>query len=202
MLDLGSMLSLESTNGSHDGVVLSSTELEAWWLDLTGDTYASRQGLQVFLDVVKESQSAGEQAAEFSFTPSGWEIRLGRAAAKALLTSAILGGLLAVVGADQLPAAVLAAAIPLLFEVEKVELSGGERYLLTRLVEVPDAMDTAMTHEQLYALLPDDVRRQTSLVDFIEFLDACHKVGQADVDEEGRVLIRAINDRRFRITFR
>ncbi|MEU7809576.1 hypothetical protein AB0B18_24240 [Micromonospora chalcea] len=180
-------------------VTLSSTELEKWWLDAAGDTYVGRQGLQVFLDVVKES-GAGDDG-QFSFRPSGWEVRLSRAAAQVLLTSAILGGVLTVVGADQLPAAVLAAAIPLLFDVQKVQLSGGERYLLARLGKVPGATGSTNTAEELYALLPDDVRTQTSLVDFMEFLDACHKAGHADVNADGTVLVHALADRKFRLTF-
>ncbi|MFI7545583.1 hypothetical protein [Actinoplanes sp. NPDC049599] len=202
MLDLSAVLTGERENEDGGSVVLSSADLEEWWLDLTGDKFASRQGLQILLDVVKNSQSAGEPAADFHFTPAGWEVRLSRATAKGLMTSAILAGLLAIVGADQLPAEVLAVAIPLLFDVEKVELSRGERYLLARLVEVPGAVGKTMEQKELYALLPDDIREQTSFIDFVEFLDAFHKAGQADLDNEGGVLLRELSQRRFRLTFR
>jgi len=187
------------TDDHTETVTLSSAELERWWIDAAGETYAARQGLQVLLDVVKDS-GAGD--GEFSFRPSGWEIQLSRAAAQVLLSSAILGAVLTVVGADQLPAAVLTAVIPLLFDVKKTDLSGGERYILARLREVPDAIDSASTAEDLYALLPQDLRSQTTFVDFMEFLDACHKAGHADVDADGAVLIHALADRKFRITLR
>lgn len=195
MPDLVTLLTADDT----EYVTLASAELEDWWLDAAGDTYAGRQGLQVLLDVVRES---GADDGQFSFRPSGWEVRLSRAAAQVVLTSAILSGVLAVVGADQLPAAVLAAAVPLLFDIEKVKLTGGERYLLARLRTVPGATGSTTTAEELYALLPEDLRSQTSLVDFMEFLDACHRAGQADVHANGSVLVHALADRKFRVTFR
>ena len=202
MLDLSAILANERETLDDGRVVLSSSELEVWWLDLAGDTFASRQGLQVFLDLVKESRSTDESAAEFHFTPAGWEVRLSRSTARVLMTSAILAGLLAIVGADQLPTEVLAVAIPLLFDVEKVQLSRGERYLLARLVEVPGAVGATVQQNELYALLPEDVREQTSFIDFIEFLDACHKAGHADLNSEGGVLLRELGQGRFRISFR
>ncbi|MBF9127944.1 hypothetical protein I0C86_02870 [Plantactinospora sp. S1510] len=187
------------TTDDAEPVTLSSTEVEVWWLEAAGDTYPGRQGLQVVLDVIKES---GADDGQFAFRPSGWEVRLSRSAAQSLLTSAILGGVLAVVGADQLPAAVLAAAVPLLFDIQKVRLSGGEHYLLARLRAVPGATGSTTTAEELHALLPEELRDQTSLVDFMEFLDACHRAGQADVNADGSVLLHALADRKFRINFR
>lgn len=195
MPDLVALLTADDA----DSVTLSSAELEDWWLDAAGDTYEGRQGLQVFLDVVKES---GSDNGQFSFRPSGWEVQLSRAAARSLLTSGILGSVLAVAGADQLPAAVLAAVVPLLFDIQQVKLSGGERYLLAQLRTVPGATGSTTTPEELYALLPEDLRGQTSVVDFVEFLDACHRAGLADVNADGSVLVHALAARKFRITFR
>lgn len=182
-------------------VALSSASLESFWQDLVGDSYASRQGLQVFLDVVKTVDATGNTNAEFNFLPSGWEIRLSRAAAQVILSSALLSGILAILGADQLPAAVLAAVVPLLFDVDTVSMTEGDQYLLARLLDVPGTAGAKMTREQLYARLPKEIREQTTFRDFIEFLDVCRKIGQADVDEDGKVAVRRAKDRKFRITF-
>jgi hypothetical protein len=188
--------------GGKDVVVLSSTSLESFWVRVAGDSYASRQGLQVFLDVVKAVNETTDQHAEFSFSPAGWEVHLGRAVAQVMLSSALLSGLLAMLGADQLPAAVLAAVIPLLFDIDRVSMEEGDRYLLARLLEVPGIAGTKMTREQLYARLPKEVREQTTLKDFVEFLDICRRIGQADVSEDGHVVVHRVEEKKFRVTFR
>jgi hypothetical protein len=201
-MELASLINYPDSAGSEsEFITLSSASLESFWMGMAGESYASRQGLQIFLDVVKEIDATRVPAAEFNYSPTGWEVRLSRAVAQVVLSSALLGGLLAMLGADQLPAAVLAAVVPLLFDVERVSMEESDRYLLGKLLNVPGVAGVKMTREQLYARLPKQVRKQTTLRDFIEFLDVCNKVGQADVDD-GHVIVHAVGDKKFRVTFR
>jgi len=106
-------------------LTVSSEDLEQLWLDLMPDTYAARRGLDTFLQAV---QADADQApgADLEFRPGGWQVNLRRGAVQTIIAGALIAGLLAVLGATQIPAALATAVVPLLFDIQHVTLTPGQ----------------------------------------------------------------------------
>jgi len=121
---------------------------------------------------------------------------------KGVLGGALLAGLLVAVGATGIPAAVLAAVVPTLFDVEKVRLTPRQEYILADLVGHKDALDGTLSTDQLYDRLPPETQAEVSRLDFAEFLDACRRAGLADYGPDGTVTLKPSDKARFRITWR
>jgi hypothetical protein len=125
--------------------------------------------------------------------PGGWVVGLGDAAARSALATAITAGVLAVAGFDQLPALVLPAVLPLLVDIDRVELSASDEHLLASLRLQPDVVEQAHSPEQLYELLPADLQAQVSLLDFVDFVSRLVAAGEADEEDAG-VVVRDTSD--------
>lgn len=134
--------------------------------------------------------------------PGGWVLRLGDATARAGLATAVTAGVMAVAGFDQLPALVLPAVLPLLIDLDHVELSPGDRHVLATLRLQPDVVDTRNSPQELYDALPVDLREQVSILDFLDLIERLRDAGQADTPD-GVVIVRNEADPawlRFRLT--
>jgi hypothetical protein len=100
MDDIANLLAQQVGEGTDQELVsISSSELEDFWFSLVGESSFSRQGLQAFLEAVRTNIGFPELVDGFNFTPRGWEIQLSCAAAHAILSSALMAGLLFVLGA-------------------------------------------------------------------------------------------------------
>jgi hypothetical protein len=100
---------------------------------------------------------------------------------------------LAVAGFDQLPALVLPAVLPLLVDIDRVELSASEEHLLANLRLRPDVVKQAHSPEGLYAELPDELREQVSLLDFLDFVQRLVAAGEAD-ESGDEIVVRDASD--------
>ena len=127
-------------------------------------------------------------------------VDLGRGVAQSVIAAALIAGLLTVLGATAIPAAVVTAVVPLFFDVRRVSLTPGEEYLLAELVARKESLDGTLTPRELYDQLTDEVRGQLSFMDFTDFLDTCHRAGLADTSATGTITLRPTEAARFRIT--
>ncbi len=125
--------------------------------------------------------------------PGGWVLRLGDATARAGLATAVTAGVMAAAGFDQLPALVLPAVLPLLIDLDHVELSPGDRHVLATLRLQPDVVNTENSPPALYDALPADLRDQVSMPDFLDLIERLRDAGQADTDD-GIVIVRDETD--------
>jgi hypothetical protein len=180
---------------------ISNEDLERIWSHLVPDNYSGRRGLDVFLDAV-QAGAGQEPGAELQFRPGGWQVSVQRAAVQAILAAALIAGLLVVLGASGIPPAVVTAVIPLLFDVQRVTLSPGEKYLLAELVGHREALDGTLTARQLYGRLDAETQSKLSFPQFLDFIATCRQAGLADTSATGTVTVRSSDDTRFRITFR
>ncbi|MGL5823805.1 MAG: hypothetical protein ACRCYU_03040 [Nocardioides sp.] len=183
---------------NNDEVLLRSDDLHALWVLLVGeDSFASRQGMRAFLEVAC-TDTADEPG--FAFRPGGWEVRLSGAAVQATISAALLAGILAVVGADQLPAVVVATVVPLLVNVDRVRLTKRDEELLKDLTVGPAAQGAALSIDELFALLPEGAQKEVGRLQFFEFIDTCRKAGLVDVDSADKVRVRPDGFEKFRVT--
>jgi hypothetical protein len=125
---------------------------------------------------------------------------VGRSVVQTLIAAALIAGLLAVFGATQIPAAVVTAVIPLLFDVQRVSLSPGQQYVLAELVGHREALDGTLSARQLRGRLDSETRSSLSFADFLDFLDTCRRAGLAHISATGTVMLRSGDDARFRVT--
>lgn len=182
-------------------VELTSAELEAFWQQLFPDTYEARRGRNAFVDAVRAHAEHGSTDAALEFRPGGWQVSLAGSSVKGVLGGALLAGLLVAVGATGIPAAVVAAIVPNLFDIEKVRLTASQEYVLADLVGHRDALDGTLTADQLYDRLPIETRAEVSRLDFAEFLDSCQRAGLADFGPDNTVTLQPSDKARFRITW-
>jgi hypothetical protein len=182
-----------------DGTRVTSEDLENLWARLMPNSYASRQGLNAFLDGVQGATRRSDS--QLDFRPGGWEVNLNRGISQSVIAGALIGGLLVTLGATQIPAALVTAVVPLFFDVSRVRLEPGEEYLLAELVAHQESLDGTLTPDELYLRLDPDTRQGLSKVDFINFLDVCRRAGLADPGPDGTVELRPLGKARFRITY-
>jgi hypothetical protein len=193
---------LGAETSSTGAVDVTSAELEQFWQELMPDTFEGRRGRNAFLDAVKAQAAPGAADADLEFQPGGWQIKIAGSSVHGVLGGALLAGLLVAVGATGIPAAVLAAIVPSLFDVEKVRLTPSQEYVLADLVGHRDALDGSLSADQLYDRLPTETKKDVSRLDFAEFLDACRRAGLADYGPDSTVTLRPSDKARFRITWR
>jgi hypothetical protein len=113
--------------------------------------------------------------------------------ARSAIATAITAAVLGAVGLDQLPALVLPAVLPLLVDLEHVELSPGDAHLLATLRLRSDVVDHARTPKALYKRLPKRLQEQVAMTDFFDFVDKLVNTGEAD--RTGRyVIVRDADD--------
>ncbi|MFI6637729.1 hypothetical protein ACIBI7_53370 [Nonomuraea fuscirosea] len=182
---------------------VSSAALEQLWSELfPHDNYSSRRGREAFLKAVQTTATGSGGQEQLEFRPGGWEVNLGKGLAQTVVATALLGGILVMLGTAGLPAAVLTAVIPLLFDVSRTRLTDSQDYVLAELVVNPDVLKGELTTDQLYESLSAETRRSITRLEFRDFLDAFRRAGLADHQSDDRVILRPTDQARFRITFR
>jgi hypothetical protein len=188
MSNLPDLLAALSSPPPEDDTVLSvsSDDFAELWTSLVGDTFIGRQGLQVFLEAIEDRRD-GFGDAQFEYSPRGWVVRLRTALLQSVVSAGLLAGALAMCGADQLPAAIAAAAIPLVFVIDRVSLSEGDRYILARLRSSPGVVGDHSGARKLYDKLPNDLAADIPYHDFLDFLEACQGVGAVKMHKDGSI---------------
>jgi hypothetical protein len=109
----------------------------------------------------------------------GWRWDMSSGAAKSVLATGLLYGVLVAAGVPGLLPLVIPAVLPLLFDIEKVRLSRSERNVINIIGARKRVFDRVGTVQELYASLPDDVRQSLSEHEFEEFIDAAINAGVA-----------------------
>jgi hypothetical protein len=109
----------------------------------------------------------------------GWRWNMSSAAAKSVLASGIVYGVLVAAGVPALLPLVVPAVIPLLFDIEKVRLTPAEGRVINIIGARNSALTRSGTPRQLYETLPDDVRQSLSEAEFEEFIDKAIAAGVA-----------------------
>jgi hypothetical protein len=186
------LLAVSITDATRGRAELREEDLASFVADVTGlDATSLRVAARTADDVVVAALGSH---ATLHARPGGWVLRLGDAAATGGLATAVTAAVLAVAGLDQLPALVLPAVLPLLIDLDRVSLTPGEEHLLAEIRLQPLVVNFARTPRKLYEELPDDLRDQISLVDFLDFLDRLIGAGEADAAPGDRVIVRDAHD--------
>jgi hypothetical protein len=172
---------------------------DIWSALIPGESDEIEIGYEVFEDIFLRSISA-KQPAGLDFRLGGWVLNVSEGLLKTSIVGAILAGLLAVGKFPDLPALVLPTIIPFLFEPSRVRLTQSERNILAVLTLREDVRSRKHAPDVLFEMLPPEIRRELSRLDFMDFLEKCHSAGVADIDDDETALLRPVDTARFRIT--
>lgn len=201
MTDLVSYLTSQQPATGQE-VTVSSVDLDRLWSALIPqDSFAARRGRDAFLDAIR-ARAGGDSGTTLEFRPGGWQVDMNKGMVQSVVAGALIAGLLVVLGATQIPAALVPTIIPLFFDVEKVRLTAGQEHLLAEIVARPESADGNLTIDELYQQLPAPTRDAVSHLDFADFVDTCRRAGVADVTPDGRLTLRALDQATFRVTLR
>ncbi|MGV1005171.1 MAG: hypothetical protein ACOYEV_10515 [Candidatus Nanopelagicales bacterium] len=136
--------------------------------------------------------TADSTGGELHMRPGGWRINLAASLVRATISAAIVGAGLVAIGADQIPLLLLPAVLPLLIDLERVELDLAERELLIPLRQACIGIEgIAVQPQVLYNRLEPGVRAQLNYYDFVAYLDRLTKAGELDNAGLGEVRPRA-----------
>lgn len=170
---------------NNEVITITQKEINKYWSQLSiGNDFKELESLKVvesvFLFQVGIKKSEG-----LEFINGGWTINLKGGIAKAAVGYAVMAGALTLAGVTNgLALAVLPSILPFLFEIEKVDLNRKEKLILAKLHLREEAREQMHSSEQLYDLLPSDIKDQLNFLDFQDFLDKIDLAGYKETYTE------------------
>lgn len=159
---------------------LTDVQVRQIWTDLTGiDPAESPDAWEACEDAIL---GALDPDRGLRMRPGGWSVDLGVSAVRAAVAAALIAGCMWPAGLDQLPAFVLPAVLPLLFDVQRARLTRQDERLLLdlRMSMTAEQMQWPWVPEALYQRLPNELRSTISLDDFRDFVQRLAQAGEAD----------------------
>jgi hypothetical protein len=135
----------------------------------------------------------GAHGTPFHLRVGDWHLDAPAAVVRAVVNGAVLTAALAAHDAASIPATVLSVAVPLLFDVRRVRLSAGDRYVYAVLLDGPDA---GRTVDDLYDALPRRLRGELDRLEFRDVIERLQDVGLAETDVFGAVTVERPSRRR------
>lgn len=204
MSDAGTLedyLQASLTAAAADPAAVSADDLAAVWAQMfPGQDGATRTGLRTFQTAFRAAVADAEGEEALNLRSGGWAIDLRGGLIRTALATAFIAGALAASGVTGLLPLVAPAVLPLLFDVRQVRLSRSQEVILAELQLTPEARSGGLTDKELYARLTEQTRNQLSWLDFVDFLDQVRRAGLAEPAADGRLVLRAPDNARLRLS--
>ena len=181
---------------------LDARALRSLWNSLGGDPFTADEVADAARDAVERAGTAttprdgaaGGATATADGAPTGagpddgldlrlgnWTLDLRRATIRTAVMSALLAGALADQGLTGVSVGLITAIIPSVLDIERVELSPGDRRLVLDLRLRPWVRNQALTEDELYLLLPVETRETVNRYDFADAIGRLRELGVAEV---------------------
>ncbi len=138
----------------------------------------------VFCDIVEDNVNT-----DLKFLSSGWKISLSGALIKTAITTALLASAFYLLEADSIPLQLIPAIIPVLFDIERIKLSRGDKYLIGEIYAKKKLRNKFLGIEDLYKKLPNKVKKQLNKKDFYDFVEKLISVGIAKKNNKSEISI-------------
>lgn len=177
-----------------DSIELGQELLNDFMRHLVGQGAVS-QHEAYYTDAVRQWLSS--QGTELKARSGGWTFHVGRGAVQAALTGAVMAVMLKDVAGAGLSLAVIPAILPCLFQVEKAQLKRKDEQILLQLHRATGTK--GKTVEELYALLPADIRGNVNRLDLLEFIENITTTGHATEVSPGVFELRHPDAPQFRL---
>ena len=119
-------------------------------------------------------------ATDFEIRVGDWRLDGSRSALSAVVNGVAMTVALAAVGAASIPAAVVSLVVPVIFNLERIEIRPSDRVILAELLDDP------WGHKSItdwYGGLPEHVRSEITELEFRDLLGRLEDAGLASVDD-------------------
>lgn len=183
--------------GVTDGPV-GVPELTAVWdaLGIADDALRDE-----FIDTVAglaaaDMESVQDTDPELHLRLGHWKIDLARQGIRAGILSAIAAAVLVHQGLTEFGVAFATALLPAVFDIERIELSPGDRRLVTEIRLKYAYRQGFATEDELYASLPAATRDVINRYDFADFIGHLRAAGLTDDTGDHRLRLRDPDDPR------
>lgn len=123
----------------------------------------------------------------FELRVDGWRIDVRKSVIQATIASALMMGAIDLSGGGSIPIEVLAIALPFLVDVERIELSTSDKYVLARMRLrnlQPDAVKT------WWKALPQRVREEMTYLEFLDLINRLREVGAIELEPDGTASLK------------
>jgi hypothetical protein len=182
---------------AHPAVLAGvDTSGDLWHVDRKAlETLLSSLGLpRADLDAIVPLIAGSElDTVPFELRVGDWVIDLKSALARALINGVTLTSALAAMHQASIPATVLSVIVPLLFDVQHVQVSPADKYVYAVLLDAPASGETI---EGWYARLPARVRGEMTELEFRNTIGRLTEAGLVEGDDAGSMLVPPPSPRR------
>jgi hypothetical protein len=145
-------------------------------------------------------RGTGTAAEGYEIRTGAWRLDLNAAIAKAAACGTVTTLILRGLSTDSIPATVLSVIAPLLFELERVEVSAGDLVVHAQLTE---ALGDDVVHlTEMYERLPCDIRDELSVREFVDTVERLRESRLVIVGPNGLRLSAPGGTRRFALYLR
>lgn len=159
---------------SSDSVVLDQKVLNTLMSQLIG-TDAALQHEVFYTDAIRQLLST--QATELKARSGGWTFHVSRGVVQGVLTGLVMAVVLKDVAGSSLSLAIIPTILPCLFQIERTQLTRRDQEILMQLHRASGSK--GKTSEELFSLLPAEIRDNVNRLDLLEFLEAVTRTGHA-----------------------
>lgn len=180
---------------------VSQKEIIEYWNQISLDDDYSRIDSTETVESVFLHLLGHQNSDELKFINGGWTINAKAGFIKTAIGYATMAGVFTLIGTTgSIALMVLPSVLPFLFEIEKIELNKKEQYILAKLL-LRDEVKTQMHNiNQLYELLPNEIKSDLNILDFIDFLEKLDLAGYKDTYTEK--VYRLSENARFKLSFK
>jgi hypothetical protein len=154
----------------------------------------------VFLRGVKKIFSDEGAVGVLHLKSGGIKFEVKASLAKSLLLTPFIASIMQYTGTTNIPANVLLALLPILFEIKNAKVSNYENEIRLSL-PIQKHNGNFLSAEKWYLELPTNLQRNLTLGQFKDFLETLVYAGLAKANSKGKYMIFAKDKRIFKISF-
>lgn len=191
------------SNSDNEEILISEDTLNDFWNEITGSDkgIASLNAKHIFLEEFKRNTTQEIAGSDLYYRTKGWKIILKKNLLKGIIITPSLYGILSYLDITTgLASIVLPSIIPMIFDIENINLSKKEEEILLKL-PVNKAKKQYKTAEQWYESLPKSIQEQINFLDFKDFMDKLVLGGLAKTNQKEKYLIFKKGKNIFKFSF-
>jgi hypothetical protein len=173
-------------------------ELTALWdvLGIADDALRDEFVDAVAALAAADMESVQDTDPELHLRLGHWKIDLARQGVRAGILSAVAAAVLVHQGLAEFGVAFATAVLPAVFDIERIELSPGDRRLVTEIRLKYAYREGFASEDELYESLPPATRDVINRYDFADFIGRLRAAGLTDEAGGHRLRLRAPDDPR------
>ncbi|MCU0469504.1 MAG: hypothetical protein MUF58_12970 [Arcicella sp.] len=190
------------SNSDNEEISISEETLNDFWNEITDSDkgIASLNAKHIFLEEFKRN-TTHETGSDLYYKTKGWKIILKKNLLKGIIITPSLYGILSYLDITTgLASIVLPSIIPMIFDIENINLSKKEEEILLKL-PVNKSKKQYKTAEEWYESLPKSIQEQVNFLDFKDFMDKLVLGGLAQTNQKDKYLIFKKGKNIFKISF-